>query len=165
MVSEVNFPHQTLLNGKEDESYYRDAFLVNTSRRKLPAKYVYHSIFAYPSNFILRLYKFRNRLATLFNASEASFPQYFAYNNMYQGAKIGLLSIDKLSDGELIVVADGQNMQIWVSVLRVTDTRFIISTLVNFNTQKGRLYMRCLRPIHQFLTKFSIKQALKSKRL
>lgn len=165
MVSEVNFPPQTVLHGKEDESYYRDSFLVNTSRRNLAAKYVYHSIFAYLPNFIYRLYKFRNNIAKRFNFSDVSFPVYFRYNDIYQGRKIGLLTFDKISEGELVVVAYEKNMDVWVSVLKVTDTRFIISTLVNFKNKKGRLYMRCLQPFHQLLTKFCIKQALKGGRL
>lgn len=165
MVSEVNFPPQTLLHGKEDESYYRDSFLVNTSRRNLAAKYVYHSVFAYLPNFIYRLYKLRNAVAKRFNFLELSYPMYFQYNELYQGRKIGLLTFDKIAELELVVVAYEKNMDVWVSVLKVTDTRFIISTLINFKNKKGRLYMRCLQPLHQILTKFCIKQALKGGRL
>jgi len=165
LVSEVNFPHESLLHGKEGDTYYRDAFLVNTSRRKLPAKSVFHSVFAYPPNFILRFFKFKNTLSLFFKLSTVEFPQYFTYNTIYQGRKIGDFTFDKITDGELVVVAEGKNMEIWMSVLRITDTRFVMSTLVNFKTEKGRFYMHCLRPFHQFLTKYAIKQALKSKRL
>lgn len=165
MVSEVNFPPQTLLNGKEEHSYYRDSFLVNVSRRNLAAKYVYHSVFAYLPNFIYRFYKFRNSIAKILNLSEVNYPVYFQYNDIYQSRKIGLLTFDKISEAELVVVSYGKNMDIWVSVLKVTDTRFIISTLVNFNNNKGRLYMKCIRPLHQVLTKFCIRQALNSGRL
>ena len=165
MVSEVNFPSQTLLNGMENESYYRDSFLVNTSRRNLAAKYVYHSVFGYFPNFIYRLYKFRNNIANRFNFTEISFPVYFNYNDIYQGRKIGPLIFDKISESELVVVAYEKNMDVWVSVLKITDTRYVISTLTNFKNKKGRLYMRCIQPLHQILTKFCIKQALKGGRL
>jgi hypothetical protein len=165
MVLEVNFPPQTQLNGKEEESYYRDAFLVNSKRGNLAAKYVYHSVFAHFPNFIVSLYKLRNRFAKRLRFSERSYPTYFSYNDIYQGRKIGPVTFDQISVSELIVVAYEKNMDIWVSVLKVADRRFVISTLINFKTQRGRLYMRCIKPLHQMVTKFCIKQAVKAGRL
>jgi hypothetical protein len=75
------------------------------------------------------------------------------------------VTFDQISVSELIVVAYEKNMDIWVSVLKVADRRFVISTLINFKTQRGRLYMRCIKPLHQMVTKFCIKQAVKAGRL
>jgi len=165
MVSKVEFPPHTILNGMEHESHCRDSFLVNTSRRNLAAKYVYHSVFAYLPTFIYRLYKFRNNIANRFNYSQINFPVYFKYNDIYQGRKIGPLTFDKITETELIVVAHEKNIDVWVSVLRITDTRFVISTLINYKNQKGRFKMKLLQPLHQMLTKICIKQALKAGRL
>lgn len=165
MVSEVNFPEQTLLHGKEEDSFYRDAFLVNPTRSNLPAKYVYHSVFGHFPNFILSFYRIRNRIARLFNRSEVSYPTYFSYNDIYQGGKIDFVTFEKISAAEVVVVANEKNMDIWVSVLRVSDRRFIISTLINFKSKKGRIYMRLIRPLHQMATKYCIRQAIKARRL
>lgn len=164
MVSEVNFPQQTMLNEKKSEFYYKDSFLVNTSRRNLAAKYVYHSIFAYLPNFIYRLYKFRNNIAKKLNFSEINFPVYFKYNDIYQGGKVGPLTFDKITETEVIVVAYEKNKDVWVSVLRITDTRFVVSTLINYKTEKGWFKMKILQSLHQKLTKICIKQALKAGR-
>ena len=165
MVSEVNFPGKTSLVGRESDSFYRDAFLVNSRRRNSSAKYVYHSIFAYCPNLILNVFDFINRIAKKLRFSGISCPVYFEYNAIYKGKKIGLITFDEISNSEVIVVANEKNMDIWVSVLKVTDTQFIVSTLINFKNQKGRIYMRLIKPLHQMLTKFSIKQALKARRL
>lgn len=165
MVSEVNFPTNTFLNGKESDSYYRDAFAVKSRRTNLGAKYVYHSVFAFLPNFIQSIIRILSRIVKIFGFSGFGCPVFFEYNAIYKGRKIGPLTFDKINGKELVVVADEKHMDIWVSVLKVTETKFIISTLINFKTKRGRIYMKIMKPFHQFLTKFSIKQAMKSRRI
>jgi hypothetical protein len=47
MVSEIEFPVETKINGKELNSYYRDSFKVRVNKTDLEAKNVYHSIFGF----------------------------------------------------------------------------------------------------------------------
>ena len=165
MVFEICFPAQTQLNGKESGSFYRDAFVVTVNQSDLPAKYVYHSIFAYLPDSVQRLMKIRNAIVKYLGFSASNSTMALAYEDICVGNKAGFLTIENLSDTELVCAAYEKNMDMWISVLKVKDDQFVISTLVNLKTKTGKVYMACIVPFHKLIAKHCIKQALKAGRL
>jgi len=88
-----------------------------------------------------------------------------AYEDIREGQEAGFLIIDKVSELELVCVAYEKNMDMWLSVLKVSDDQFAISTLVNLKTKVGKVYMIFIKPFHKIVAKYCIKQALKSGRI
>ena len=82
-----------------------------------------------------------------------------------EGNKAGFLSFENVSENEVVCGAYEKNMDMWVSVLKISDNGFAVSTLVNLKTTTGRLYMALIKPFHKIIAKHGIKQAIKTGRL
>lgn len=52
-------------------------------------------------------------------------------------------------------------MDMWLSVMRLSDNEFALSTLVNLKTRSGKIYMAFVKPFHKFVAKYCLRQALK----
>jgi hypothetical protein len=165
LISEIHFPCATKINGQEKNSYYRDAFTVTTTRTHLNAKKVYHSIFAYlPASvqFALRL---RNAIVKHFGLSASNTEMSLPLEEITVGRQAGFLVIESVSDTEIICAVYEDNMDMWLSVLKLSDNEFAVSTLVNLHTRTAKVYMVFIKPFHQWVAKYCIKQALKSGRI
>jgi len=53
----------------------------------------------------------------------------------------------------------------WLSVLKLSEQEFAISTLVNLKTTSGKVYMILIKPFHKLVAKHCIKQALRAGRI
>jgi len=45
-------------------------------------------------------------------------------------------------------------MDMWLSVLKVSEQEFSISTLVNLKTKTGKLYMAFIKPLNKLVAKY-----------
>ncbi|MGH1485572.1 MAG: DUF2867 domain-containing protein [Cellvibrionaceae bacterium] len=161
----MTFPTETQINGKELNSYYRDSFKVNVNKVDLDAKHVYHSIFGFlpkPVQFALSL---RNIIVKPFGLAASNTEMSLPLENIKAGKKAGFLTIETVSDSEVVCGAYEANMDMWLSVLRLSEQEFSVSTLVNLKTKTGRVYMAFIKPFHKLVAKYCIKQALKAGRI
>ena len=165
MISEIDFPKKTHLNGKESSSFYRDSFKVKVTKGELEPKHVYHGIFAYLPKPVQWLLKLRNSIMKWFGFSASNTEMSLSLEEIEAGKKAGFLTIELVSDSEIVCGAYEKNMDMWLSVLRISDGEFAISTLVNLKTRSGKVYMAFIKPFHKFIAKYSIKQALKAGRI
>ncbi len=165
MISEIEFPAETNINGKEKNTYYRDSFKVKVNATNLDAKNVYHSIFGFlpkPVQLALRL---RNSIVKYFWFTASNPEMSLPLEDIEAGKKAGFLTIESASNSEIICGAYEANMDMWLSVLKLSKQEFAISTLVNLKTRSGKLYMVFIKPFHKLVAKYCIKQALKAGRI
>lgn len=165
MISEIDIPSATQIRGKESESFYRDSFKVIVNKKDLEAKQVYHSIFGYLPKPVQRALKTRNAVVKWFGFSASNSEMSLPLEDIKTGQQAGFLIIESVSESEVICAAYEKNMDMWLSVLKLSEQEFAISTLVNLKTRSGRFYMALIKPFHKLVAKYSIKQALKAGRI
>jgi len=165
MISEIKFPEATLVNGKELKPYYRDCFKVPVSLPDLEAKNVYHSIFGFLPVSVQWALKVRNALVSLIGFSAANTQMSLSLEDIVAGKNAGFLTIESVSTTEVICGAYEKNMDMWLSVLKLSEQEFAISTLVNLKTTSGKVYMILIKPFHKLVAKHCIKQALRAGRI
>lgn len=165
MVSEMEFPINTKINGKEQNSYYRDSYKVQVSKTDLEAKNVYHSIFAFlpkPVRFALIV---RNSVVSYFGFAVSETEMCLPIEDIEAGKKAGFLNIELVEPSEVVCSAYEHNMDMWLSVLKLSEQEFSVSTLVNLKTKTSKVYMVLIKPFHKLVAKYCIKQALKAGRI
>jgi len=165
LISEIDFPAETKINGKESGSYYRDSFSVTVMKDDLEPAYVYHSIFGYLPIVAQWALEFRNSIVKWFGFSASNSQMSLPLEDIQEGKKAGFLTVELVSGSEIVCGAYDKNMDMWLSVLKLSDSEYAISTLVNLKTKSGRVYMTVFKPFHKLVAKFTIKQALKAGRI
>ena len=165
MVLEMEFPSETLINGKEGRSYFRDSFRVAVNKPGLEAKQVYHAIFAFLPKPVRFALVFRNAVVKCFGFSASNTEMSLSLAEIEAGKQAGFLFIESVSEAEVVCAAYEANMDMWLSVLKLSDHEFAISTLVNLKTRTGKVYMALIKPFHKLVAKYCIKQALKAGRI
>lgn len=165
MVSEIEFPVETKINGKELNSYYRDSFKIRVNKTDLEAKNVYHSIFGFLPKPVQLALSFRNSIVKHFGFSASNTEMSLPLEDIEAGKKAGFLIIESVESSEVICGAYEPNMDMWLSVLKLSEQEFAVSTLVNLKTKTGKVYMAFIKPFHKLVAKYCIKQALKAGRI
>ncbi|WP_201778247.1 DUF2867 domain-containing protein [Thalassomonas viridans] len=150
---------------KELNPYYCDSFKVKTSKKDLEAIEVYHSIFGFLPMPVQWALKIRNSIVKWLGFSASNTEMSLPLEDIVEGKKAGFLTIELVSDSEIICGAYEPNMDMWLSVLKISEQEFAVSTLVNLKTTSGKLYMAFIKPFHKLVAKYCIKQALKADRI
>ncbi|WP_318412045.1 DUF2867 domain-containing protein [Photobacterium leiognathi] len=165
MIKEITFPNSAGISGNEKGRYYRDSFSVNISQQNLNAIDVYYAIFAHLPKPVIIAMKIRNKimgwLGFSAGATEVSLPK----EQIATGKQAGFLVFESVSEMEVVAAAYEKNMDMWLSVLKLSEREYAVSTLVNLKTRSGRLYMAFIKPFHKLVAKFCIAQALRAKRI
>ena len=165
MVSEMAFPPETKINGKESASHYRDAFRVIVNKPELEAREVYHSIFGFLPKPVQLALALRNSIVKHLGFAVSNTEMSLPLEEIATGKKAGFLTIEHVDPSEIVCGAYEPNMDMWLSVLKLSDQEFAVSTLVNLKTKTGKIYMAIIKPFHKLIAKYCIKQALKAGRL
>ncbi|MDQ2078398.1 DUF2867 domain-containing protein [Marinimicrobium sp. ABcell2] len=166
MITEIGFPGGTEINGRERGSFYRDSYSVTVGKKGLGARQVYHGIFGYLSMPVQVALRVRNSVAKLvgFAATNTTMSA-LSMEEVQPGKRAGFLTIEAASDSEVVCGAYEKNMDMWISVLKLSEQDFAISTLVNLKTRSGKIYMAIIKPFHKVVAKYSIRQSLKAGRI
>ncbi|WP_114767123.1 DUF2867 domain-containing protein [Vibrio rhodolitus] len=165
MISEITFPAASSINGKQTGSYYRDSFKVTVTQHNLEAKQVYHSVFGYLPKSVQRALKIRNIAVEKLGFSVSNTEMSLALEEIEAGKQAGFLTFELVTESEVVCGAYEPNMDMWLSVMRLSDNEFALSTLVNLKTRSGKIYMAFVKPFHKFVAKYCLRQALKAGRL
>lgn len=165
MITQIEFPVNTKINGKEHHAFYRDSFKVEVNLANLGAKNVYHSIFGYLPKRVQLALKVRNYIIKYLGLTAGSTEMSIPLAEIEEGKKAGFLVIEFVSDTEVICAAYDVNMDMWLSVLKISEQEFAISTLVNLKTKTAKVYMTFIKPFHKLVAKYCIKEALKAGRI
>lgn len=165
MISETDFPSTTEINGKESDVYYRDSFRVMVKPQNLEAKQVYHRIFGFIPTPVQWAFKLRNSVVKWLGFSVSNTEMSLPLDDIQVGKKAGFLTVEYVSELEIVCGAYEKNMDMWISVLRLDNQEFAISTLVNLKTKSGKIYMALIKPFHKMVAKYTIKQAIKAGRI
>ena len=165
MIYEIAFPTETKINGKELSDFYRDSFKFSVNKTDLEARHVYHGIFGFLPKPIQYALALRNAVVKYFGFSHGNTEMALPLEDIQAGKQAGFLLIESVEPSEVICGAYEPNMDMWISVLKLSGHEFSVSTLVNMKTKKGKVYMAFIKPFHKLVVKYSIKQALKSGRI
>ena len=165
MIKEIDFPRDAQIFGREQGSYFRDAFKVNVSKDNLEAGQVYHAIFGYLPKPVQVALSVRNTLMKPFGFAASNTKMSLPLEDIKAGTRAGFLLIDSVSASEVVCSSSETNMDMWLSVLKISEREFAVSTLVNLKTRTGRAYMACIKPFHKIVARYCIRQALKAGRL
>jgi hypothetical protein len=65
----------------------------------------------------------------------------------------------------VVGITSEPSMDMWISVLRLSEHEFAISALVNIKTITGEMYMAIIKPFHNVVAIYAIKQVLKAGRI
>ncbi|MBW3698243.1 DUF2867 domain-containing protein [Vibrio sp. T187] len=165
MVEQREFPIQTQVNGKESGDFYRDSFVVKTSKLDLSSVTVYHAIFGHMPKPVRIALQVRNAVMTRLGFTGASSNMSLPEEEIVEGGQAGFLTFELVSEQEVITMATENNMDMWLSVYKLPNQEFAVSTLVNLKTRSGKLYMAVIKPFHKIVAKYCIKSALKEGRI
>jgi len=165
VVSEISVPESSRLNMRIGVDHYRDAFSFTVNQENLSAVQVYQAIFGYLPKPVQLLLKVRNVLVKPFGFAASDTKMALELNDIRVGAKAGFLSVEAAEEHELICAAYDKNMDMWLSVMRVGERDFVLSTLVNLKTPLGRAYMAVIKPFHKRVAVYSVRKALASGRI
>lgn len=165
MVHETSFPTGTTLYHKQFEYSFRDAFSVTTEKSNLDAIQVYYEVFSSLPKPVNLLMKLRNYLAVFLGLDASSAEMCGELKNIAVGQSAGFLTFKSVSTTEVISTAVEKNMQLWISVLKVSSQEFIVSTLVHLKTKRSQWYMKMIHPFHKWVARYTIQQAIRQNRL
>lgn len=165
MISEMDFPPTSQINGKEQKAFYRDSFKVTVNQTGLNATQVYHAIFGFLPRPVQLAFSLRNFIVKSFGFAASETQMSVPIEEIIVGNKAGFLTIELVAPNEVICGAYEANMDMWISVLKLSELEFSISTLVNLKTPSGKVYMAIIKPFHKIVAKYCIKQALISGRI
>lgn len=165
MVQEIDFPSNTLLNGKESQYFFRDSYQLSSSTPHYQAKHIYHGIFGFLPKPAIWMMKLRNAFMKWFGYSTGNFDLNLSLENIQEGAEAGFLTIESVTDHEVVSAAYDKSMDIWISVFKLSDSEYAISTLVNLKTRGSRVYLSIIKPFHKLLVRYAIKHAIKRNRV
>lgn len=165
MIKEINFPSETDVNGKEQDTFYRDSFVFTVSKNELRAKDVYHSIFGFLPKPVQWALALRNKIVKYLGFAASNTEMSLALKDIEAGKKAGFLTIESVNDSEIICAAYEDNMDMWLSVLKRSHNTFAVSTLVNLKTPSGKVYMAIIKPFHKLVAKYCIQRAINAGRI
>ncbi|MGF1753806.1 DUF2867 domain-containing protein [Vibrio makurazakiensis] len=165
MVKQREFPTDILINGKESTDYYRDSFSVQVNRNELSSVDVYHAIFGYMPKPVQVAMDIRNVVMTRLGFKGATSNMSLPLDEIKEGEKAGFLTFELVSEKEVVTSSSEKNMDLWLSVAKLSDDEFAVSTLVNLKTRSGKIYMSFIKPFHKVVATYSIRSALKSGRI
>lgn len=165
MIIETHFPEKSALYDKQFEYSFRDAYLVLTRKESLDAIRVYYEVFSSLPKPVNSLMELRNTIAAFLGFESGSAKMCGELEDIYVGQQAGFLTFEAVSTTEVIATAVEDNMQIWISVLEVSTSEYVISTLVHLKTKSSRWYMKIIQPFHKWVAKYTVKQAIKQNRL
>lgn len=81
------------------------------------------------------------------------------------GNNMEFLIVEAACDSEGICASYENNMDIWISVLKLSENEFSVSSLVNLKNKTARIHMAISKPFHKMISKYSIQQAINNWRL
>lgn len=166
LVKEIDFPVESLLYGKEAEFFYRDSYkLISHKKVGFDAKHIFHGIFGHLPKTAQWLMALRNSIMKWFGFSVGDFEPNLLLENIKEGENAGFLFIESVTSIEVVSASYEKNMDIWISVLKISESEYTVSTLVNMKTIASRVYLYTIKPFHKVLAKYAIKHAIKHKRI
>ncbi len=116
-------------------------------------------IFTNESKWIKALFTLRNKIAKLFKL-EHNLPD--DYNTELKvGGYISFFKIYQLSENEIILGADDSHLNFRAIINNTLEkaNNIKVTTLVEFNNTKGKVYMKIVAPFHRIVVKQMIKKA------
>lgn len=164
-VQQQSFPKHSTLQGKEIKPYYRDAFVFKTSKKDSNAIKTYHGIFAHLPKWVFLALRLRDKLVACFGFASSSQNSNLAVEEIELGKAAGFLTFSTVSEGEVIASSEDKNMDLSLSVLKLSKDEFAVLSLVNLKTSSGQIYMKVITPFHKLIAQHCIKQALKQGRI
>ncbi|RQW62661.1 DUF2867 domain-containing protein [Vibrio viridaestus] len=152
------------LESEKRYGHYVDSFEVVVSR-ELSAKLVYYAIFAYLPKSIQLALVVRNKLVSLFGFRPSLTVLSVPVEDLSAGTQCGDLIFYRVDDDEVICATNERHLDIWLSVQRVGNQMYAVTTLVNTHSWLGRLYLMVIRPLHKLVARQAILSALNHQRL
>jgi hypothetical protein len=165
MVSEIAFPQQSGLNGRQGKAFYRDAFSCNTHSINLQPREVYHGIYGFLPRSVKASLALRNIMVKPFGIAKNDLQMNLAIEDMKAGQKAGFMTVETANDKEIICTSTELHMDLWISVLKLAPQQFAVSSLINLNTTTAKVYMASIKPFHKLTNRYCIARAVKSGRL
>lgn len=144
--------------------YYCDSFEVST-QHNLTAKQAYYAIFAFLPKPIQIALRVRNKIVSVFGFEPSEVVMTIPLDELNAGSKSGNLTFHNVNDDEVICATKERHLDIWLSVQKVQENTYAVTTLVNIHTLLGQLYMLFIKPLHKLVASNAILAALKANRL
>lgn len=116
-------------------------------------------IFTTTPNWIKVLFKVRNSIATVFGLN-TSMPK--DYNEDFKvGGYVKFFKIYDIAPSEIILGANEShlNFRAIVSDTKAASHNIKVTTLVEYNNTKGKIYMNLIKPFHRMVVKRMVSQA------
>lgn len=138
---------------------FEDTF--STTNHQDSIKDITYLVFGSMPKWVKALMGLRNRLVK-FIGLESKLPE--DYNEDYKvGGYIGFFKIMSIKDREIILGAneDHLNFRALVQLNSNSEYNVFVTTLVEYNNNKGKRYMQTIKPFHRMVVKRMVKQAYK----
>ncbi len=139
---------------------FEDTF--STINHKDSLESITRLVFATMPKWVEGLMKLRNVMVKLIGLSSEK-PK--DYNESFAiGGYIGFFKIMSLSETEIVMGADDDHLNFRaVITLQPSQTyNVFVTTLVEYNNKKGKVYMNIIKPFHRLVVKRMVKQAYKN---
>lgn len=119
-------------------------------------------VFAHMPKWVIVLLNVRNQLVKLIGLKS---DKPVDYNEDFKvGGYMGFFKIMSLTDNEVMLGANEDHLNFRALVKRQTSNSFNIqvTTLVEYNNAKGKMYMSIVKPFHRLVVRNMVKQAYKA---
>lgn len=118
-----------------------------------------HLVFNTSPKWVNGLFAIRNKIVQFFGL-KTSVPE--DYNSKFEiGGYIKFFKIYDITNNEVILGANDSHLNFRAIVYNTNSTldNIKVTTLVEFNNTKGRMYMNIIKPFHQLVVRKMVKQA------
>ncbi|CAM1372227.1 DUF2867 domain-containing protein [Tenacibaculum xiamenense] len=139
---------------------FSDTF--STTNHSNSIKEITQLIFNYSPKWIDTLFSIRNKLAAIVGLKN-SVPE--DYNNDFKiGGYVGFFKIYDLEGAECILGLNDSHLNFRVIIARQTLEQYNVkvTTLVEYNNLKGKIYMTIIKPFHRIVVKRMVANAFSS---
>ena len=156
-VIEINQFTSPLSSKALDRIDFQDTF--STTNKKDSLKDIGHKIFNNPPWWIILLFLIRNILVKIVGL-KTSLPK--DHNEEFKvGGYIGFFKIYEITEDEIIMGADDKHLNFRASIYNDHSEEYNIkvTTLVQFNNNLGRIYMKLIGPFHRLVVSSMVKKA------
>lgn len=164
IVTAANLPRESSSEQFITSVDFLDAYKVKLNDPGQSVEDVYLAIFNHAPKWVSLLMGIRNKLVSLFGLDTGGNSKQKEIKALKIGEKHGVFRIIDIQSNEVIAGEDDSHLDFRVSVFKLNDY-LVLSTLVHYNSNFGKLYFFIVKPFHKLVVKGMMKNASKNQRI
>lgn len=167
-ITKTAIPTQSRLYANAQSNYFHDTYEMEIEDKEASPLGLMLQSFAQTPAWIDELMKMRNRIVALCGLKNLGTMSHIDVNkpveNYRVGDRVGIFSIDSLSDNEVVFSDSDKHLDAQISVYKYDgdSPRIAVTTTVQVHNMLGRIYLFFVIPLHKRIVPAMLRKAAAS---